>query len=434
MSTKPIRLFAVISVPEGKAHFQGMLSELKVLFLAESQELEIVGVAYNKKAAIKEIERTQPDLLLIDMTLLGLRSIEIMSYVSGTLPNTKILAMSPGDPPYDRVILAIQAGALGFVSKDADVHEIHDALTKAYRGEHHLPIEDTIDVMKQAAPELTIAAKERRGKLTEGLLTLIPLIGIISAFTQFLWRKYWGSIGVRVSDLGVDAASRVTDFLIFLLILIGIFGPLLFIRSWLRAIGTWVDDHPKLKTLLTKAQNMKPLGLPMGFYLFGYWMGWIILAVIVLAITLPLDGSGGKILSLIIGMAVALILLAHVLGSHDFLPNWLTIAKDRVRGTIFIISGLIFALLVVLTIEVFEGPDLRTDGVHSFLAQKAIGLSARPAIIHDLDEKYKPIQVLYLGGNADLYVLYDPCEKVVRMIPVGSSRVKMIKEVECPSP
>ena len=158
----------------------------------------------------------------------------------------------------------------------------------------------------------------------------------------------------------------------------------------------------------------------------------MILAVIVLIITLPLEGSGGKVLTLTIGIVFALILLAHALGSNDFLPGWLTITRDRVRGSLSIISGLILALLIVLTVEVFEGPDLRTDGVHGFLAPKAIGLSARPAIIHDLDEKYKPLQVLYLGGNADLYVLYDPCEKVVRMIPVGSSRVKMIKEVECP--
>jgi DNA-binding NarL/FixJ family response regulator len=433
MDTKPIRLMAVVSVPEGKAHFQGMLSELSDLFLAESQELEIVGIAYNKRTAIQQIERSPPDVLLIDVTLLGLRSIEIISYVSGTLPDVKILGMSPGDPPYDRVILALQAGALGFVSKESDVSEVFDALKKVLRGDYYLPIEDTVDVMKQAAPELMIAAKERRGKLTEGLLTLVPIIGIIAAFTQFLWRKYWGFIGVRVSDLGVDASSRVTDFLIFLLVLIGIFGPLMFIRTWMKMIRSWVNTHPKLNPLLTKAQKMEIMGLPIGIYFFGYWVGWVVLAIIILSITLPFEGSGGKILTLIAGIAFALILLAHVMGSNDFLPRWLTIAKDRVRGTLSIISGLVLTLLIVLTIEVFEGPDLRPDGLHGFLAPKAIGLSARPAIIHDLDDKYPPLQVLYLGGNADLYVLYDPCEKIVRMIPVGSSRVKMIKKVECAS-
>jgi|GEM_PF-757114 len=434
MSTKPIRLMAVVSVPEGKAHFQGMLSELKALFLTESQELEVVGIAYNKRAAIQLIEHSPPDVLLVDVTLLGLRSIEIISYVSATLPNVKMLAMSPGDPPYDRVILAVQAGALGFESKDSDAAEVFDAVKKIMRGEYHLPIDDTVDVMKQVAPELTIAARERRGKLTEGLLTLIPLIGIISAFTQFLWRKYWGFIGVRVSDLGVDASSRVTDFLIFLLILIGIFGPLMFIRSWMKMIGSWVNTHPKLSRLLTKAQKIKPMDLPVGFYLCSYWMGWVVFAVIVLLITLPFEGSGGKILTLVAGIVFSLVLLVHVMGSNEFLPPWLTIAKDRVRGTLTIISGLVLLLLVVLTVEVFDGPDLRPDGVHGFLAPKAIGLSARPAIIHDLDDKYPPLQVLYLGGNADLYVLYDPCEKVVRMIPVGSSRVKMIKSVECSTP
>ncbi len=432
MSTKSIQLLAVMSVPEGKLLFQSFLGELSDLFLADGKELEIAGIAFNKRAAIQQIERTQPDVLLIDVTLLGLRSIEIISYVSATLPDVKILAMSPGDPPYDRVILALQAGALGYVSKEAAAREVFEALTQVLRGEYHLPTEDTVDVLKQAAPELMIAAKERRGKLTEALLAFVPLIAIISAFTQFLWRKYWGQIGVRVSDLGVDTSTRVTDFLIFLLMLVGIFAPLLFIGTWMKAIGSWMDNRPKQKALLTKVQKIETMGLPIGFYLFGYWMGWMVLAVIILFITLPLEGSGGKILTLLVGVAFTLILLANVVGSNDFLPRWLTIAKDRVRGSLFIISGLILVLLTVITFEVLEGPDLRADGVHGFLAPKALGLSARPAIIHDLDEKHKPLPALYLGGNADLYVLYDPCDKVVRLIPVRSSRVKMVDKVECP--
>ena len=40
----------------------------------------------------------------------------------------------------------------------------------------------------------------------------------------------------------------------------------------------------------------------------------------------------------------------------------------------------------------------------------------------------------YLGSNADLFVLYDPCKEIVRLIPVGSPRVEHINKVTCRSP
>jgi hypothetical protein len=55
-------------------------------------------------------------------------------------------------------------------------------------------------------------------------------------------------------------------------------------------------------------------------------------------------------------------------------------------------------------------------------------------MLYDLDENLEPLGALYLGGNADLYVLYDPCAETVRMVPVGSSRVELVDQVNCPSP
>jgi hypothetical protein len=128
-------------------------------------------------------------------------------------------------------------------------------------------------------------------------------------------------------------------------------------------------------------------------------------------------------------------LLATVLGTGDLLPEFLKFPKERFRHAPVTIGVIALIFIAILEFEIFiRGPDLRTDGLHGYIAPKMLGLSARPALIHDLDEKNKPLQALYLGGNADLYVLYDPCDKVVRLIPVGSSRVKMIKEVQCPSP
>jgi len=37
----------------------------------------------------------------------------------------------------------------------------------------------------------------------------------------------------------------------------------------------------------------------------------------------------------------------------------------------------------------------------------------------------------HLGGNGDLYVLYDPCAETVRFVPVGSLRVELVEQVTC---
>lgn len=40
---------------------------------------------------------------------------------------------------------------------------------------------------------------------------------------------------------------------------------------------------------------------------------------------------------------------------------------------------------------------------------------------------------LYLGGNADLYVLVDPCrDDEIEMVSVGAHRLEVIDEVSCP--
>ena len=74
----------------------------------------------------------------------------------------------------------------------------------------------------------------------------------------------------------------------------------------------------------------------------------------------------------------------------------------------------------------------RTDGLHGFLAPEALGFSAKPVTLIDLDGNLEPLGALYLGGNADLYVLYDICTKSLRFVPVGSSRVEFVDQIVCP--
>jgi hypothetical protein len=51
----------------------------------------------------------------------------------------------------------------------------------------------------------------------------------------------------------------------------------------------------------------------------------------------------------------------------------------------------------------------------------------------DVDADGTEQDMLYLGGNADLYVLIDPCnDDETVFVSVGSARLIVIDEVDCP--
>lgn len=274
-----------------------------------------------------------------------------------------------------------------------------------------------------------------RSRLMQVVLGAIPLTGLVAAMTAYLWRHYYGAIGVRVVDLGIDPTTRMTDVLVVFVTMIGILGPLLFVRSWVAAIGDWIEKTPRLAAVAAKAPRLRMGRMPVGRIVFNRWVAWILLGLLVLSITLLVNKLMPLIMVLFIGPAVGIIVLASALGMGDGLPEILHLphlAPERVLGFLGLV---IIVFLLALGAEVLMvGPDLRTDGLHGVLAPQVLGINAHPVMLFDLDENEEPLGALYLGGNADLYVLYDPCEAVVRFVPVGSSRVEFVDQVTCPSP
>ena len=96
---------------------------------------------------------------------------------------------------------------------------------------------------------------------------------------------------------------------------------------------------------------------------------------------------------------------------------------------------LLLVLLIALGAELeIWGPDLREDGLHGVLVTELLGFKAQPVLVFDLSGENEPLGALYLGGTADLYVFYNPCEDTVELLSVSSSRVKFVDRVTCPPP
>lgn len=421
MNSKPVCVLVVDANPSGES---GAIHAA----LEQDPAVDIVGVAHSQRMGLNLVESTHPDLLLVDLMLPGLRSIDLITQVGASHPDIRVLALSPGDIPHDRVILAIRAGALGFITRDVSIDEAWEAIQRVRLGEHWLPLDDTYSVLSDAAADMTVTVQERRGRLGQVLLGLIPLTGMVAAITAYLWREYWGQIGVRVVDLGVDPTTRMVDVLVVILMVMGIFGPLLFIKSWTEAISEWVQkDHPSIARWVVKAQRRR-----LGRLVFNHWMARGLMALLLLSALAWLATIFPLVMIVFFGPVVGLILLANILGLDQELPDALHLPHLGIRRVVVFFGVVIFVFLFAIGIEVFVfGPDLRTDGLNGIIAPQALGFSARPVTVYDLDDIYDPLGALYLGGNADLYVLYDPCAETVRLVPVGSSRVEMVDRVNC---
>ena len=111
MSEKPIRVLVVDANPQE--------ADAMSKRVGEAAGVEVVSVAHNRNAALALVEELQPDVLVVDLMLPGLRSIDLVRQVAGSQPEVRILAATPDDPPHDRIMLAAEAGALGFISRHA---------------------------------------------------------------------------------------------------------------------------------------------------------------------------------------------------------------------------------------------------------------------------------------------------------------------------
>ncbi|MFC2055820.1 response regulator transcription factor, partial [Chloroflexota bacterium] len=239
---------------------------------SEFEGFEVVSVVDNRNAALARVEDLQPDVLVVDLMLPGLRSIDLIRRVVDDQPQVHILALAPADPPHDRIMLAAEAGALGYVCRGTDHSELKAAIEQVHRGEPWLPLHQTYEVLQDGAGELALSTQERRSRLTEVLLGVIPLTGLIAAITAFLWRHYWGDIGVRVTDLGIDPSTRMIDVLVVFVIIIAVAGPLLFIRPWMKALGQWINDQPRLARIVNKVRGMHLGKLQIGKLVTNFWV------------------------------------------------------------------------------------------------------------------------------------------------------------------
>lgn len=103
------------------------------LLLSLDSDVDMVGSAPDGGDAIAFVERTEPDVLVLDYRLPGPDGVQVTSAVSEAYPRTAIVCLTAGVNAREEEAL-LEAGAVACVTKDESLEEIVATIKRAARG------------------------------------------------------------------------------------------------------------------------------------------------------------------------------------------------------------------------------------------------------------------------------------------------------------
>jgi DNA-binding NarL/FixJ family response regulator len=111
-------------------------------FLRAVPGIEVVGEAGNGHEAVQELGRLAafarvPDVVLMDLMMPRMGGIDAIAAIRSAHPDVRVVALTSYSEP-QRVHAALEAGASGYVLKDAEADEVAAAVRAAARDEVHL--------------------------------------------------------------------------------------------------------------------------------------------------------------------------------------------------------------------------------------------------------------------------------------------------------
>jgi DNA-binding NarL/FixJ family response regulator len=143
-----------------------------VAMLGEESDFEVVGEAANGAEALGLVPRLRPDVVLMDLRMPVMDGAEATARISAEPDAPQVLVLTTYDTDAD-IIRAVEAGARGYLLKDAPTGVLADAIRRAARGETVLapPVAARLAdrLRAPARPELTARELEVLALVARGL-------------------------------------------------------------------------------------------------------------------------------------------------------------------------------------------------------------------------------------------------------------------------
>jgi two-component system, NarL family, response regulator LiaR len=115
-----------------------MMREALITALADETDMKVVGEASDGIEGVKMAKSSNPDVILMDLSMPGINGLEAIDRIIGTHPEAKILVVTSLEDE-DKILAAIQAGVLGYFPKTAPRAYLLEAIRKVADGIPYLP-------------------------------------------------------------------------------------------------------------------------------------------------------------------------------------------------------------------------------------------------------------------------------------------------------
>ncbi|MGN6196175.1 MAG: response regulator [Ginsengibacter sp.] len=103
------------------------------LMFSRSEKIKVIGEAANGQEAIKVAKEMKPDVIMMDIEMKGMNGIDATIALQKSHPKIPVIALSTFDENI-RIKSMIQAGAKGYLLKDANETEVQHAIEEVLKG------------------------------------------------------------------------------------------------------------------------------------------------------------------------------------------------------------------------------------------------------------------------------------------------------------
>lgn len=128
--------------------------------LSQDQAIEVVAQADNGREALELAERLSPDVMILDLRMPDLSGLVVLDKLGSSRPDVRVIVMTASEET-GVLLEAIEAGAIGYLSKRSTGEEVRQAVITAHGGGSVLNPTLTNHVLK----ELSSSARGERSSI-----------------------------------------------------------------------------------------------------------------------------------------------------------------------------------------------------------------------------------------------------------------------------